>query len=62
MNNYTLILLILKMTVLYNAVNLGWTVDTINENKIILSKKLVKMTELDHDTMRLIDEMVDYKG
>lgn len=48
-NNTSLILIIVQVSILYNAILLGWKVKKINENKYELSKKLSDLNNFDYD-------------
>jgi hypothetical protein len=51
-------MLILQITAICNAIILGWTVKVAG-NKIILTKKLDKLTKLDSDIPKLIESLLD---
>lgn len=48
------ILILLKLTVLYNAHLLGWEFEVAGCKKIVLRKKIKDMTHVDHNTVRLL--------
>jgi hypothetical protein len=49
--------LIIKLYIIINATNLGWQVLIENE-QIILSKKIDQLTSLDHDTSQLVNALI----
>lgn len=52
--------IITKLYIIINAIRLGWLVE-IDNNKIILSKKLSSLTRLDKNTPKLINALMrDY--
>ena len=51
-------LIILKMTAVNNAIQLGWKVD-VEDDKIILRKKIKDMTKLDRNTFKLLKTVMD---
>ena len=53
------ILIILKLTTIFNAIILGWTVNISGEKKIILRKKIKNMTNLDKNTTKLIQLLTE---
>ena len=55
------ILLVLQLTAIYNAKQLGWNVEVATNKKIILKKKLKDMTVTDHNTTRLIEVLMNLK-
>lgn len=57
MNNQELTILILKITIMCNAMTLGWDVRHVNNKEVIITKKLNKMTDIDHDTVKLLNAM-----
>lgn len=59
MNNQDLVILILKITIMCNAMTLGWDVKYVNDREVVITKKLNKMTGLDHDTIKLLDAMTE---
>jgi hypothetical protein len=42
------IIFVLQLSIIINAINLGWTIDHINHNKIILSKKISKYNKFNN--------------
>jgi hypothetical protein len=52
-------MLILKLTAIFNALLLGWDVKCFNSNKIILKKKINDMTNLDFNTHKLIKILIN---
>ncbi len=56
--NHKMVLLIMQLTTLYNAVQLGWKVKKINKNGFTMTKKINEMTLLDHNIKQLIDLLI----
>ena len=52
------ILILLQLTAIYNATQLGWTVKIVNK-KIILRKKIKDMTYIDQNIFRLLEVLMD---
>ena len=59
MNNHQLILFMLQLSMMYNAVSLGWKIKKINSKGFILSKKIQDMTELDNNTIKLLGVLTE---
>jgi hypothetical protein len=55
------ILVILQLTAIYNATQLGWDVRVLGDNKIALKKKIKNMTHLDYNVFRLVEVLLDLK-
>lgn len=53
-----MIRILTRMFIIINAVNYGWTVETIEDDKIVLSKKISMLTSLDHNTPELLRHML----
>ena len=54
------ILMLLQITTMYNAAQLGWNVEIINGcDKIVLKKKVKDMTYIDHNTFRLLEILMN---
>lgn len=51
-------LILLQLTTIYNATQLGWNVEMINK-KIILRKKIKDMTCIDYNTFELLEVLMD---
>lgn len=51
-------ILILKIITISNAILFGWSVK-VNGHKIILTKKIAKLTELDNDIPNLIAKLLE---
>lgn len=58
---HRLIVLILQITALTNAVLLGWKVKKVEGNKFIICKKLNELTELDNNTIKFLDTIMQFK-
>lgn len=56
-----IILCILQITTIYNAMLLGWDAHfEVAEKKIILKKKIKDMNELDNNTQKFLDTIMDF--
>jgi hypothetical protein len=53
------ILNIVKLAILLNIINIGWNIKSVNENQIIITKKLNQMTETDYDIRELLNILID---
>ena len=54
------ILILLQITAIYNATQLGWNVEFVNgQKKIILRKKIKDMTYTDHNTFKLLEVLMN---
>ena len=54
------ILILLQLTTIYNAQQLGWSVEVVDgHKKIILKKKIKDMTYIDHNTFRLLEVLMN---
>lgn len=49
--------MITKLSLLLNAIKLGWTIESINSDTIIISKKNNKLTKVDKNTIKLIKKL-----
>jgi len=49
---------VLQITAICNAILLGWSVK-VDGKKIILTKKIEKLTKLDNDIQKLINTLLD---
>lgn len=56
-NMHKMYIMITKLFLLSNAIKLGWTIESINSNKIIISKKTNKLTKVDKNTIKLIKRL-----
>ena len=56
MRKYMLVLL--KITAIHNAIQLGWSVNVRND-KIILRKKIKDLTKLDKNTVKLLEAVMN---
>lgn len=57
------ILIMLQITAIYNATQLGWNVELVDGyKKIILRKKIKDMTYIDYNTFRLLEILMDLPG
>lgn len=53
-------LIVLQMTTIYNATQLGWDVELVDgSKKIILRKKLKDMNYIDYNTSRLLELLMN---
>ncbi len=52
-----IIKIITRLFILINASRLGWIVETVEGNKIVLRKEISKLTQLDNDTPKLIENL-----
>lgn len=53
--------IILQITTIHNAVRLGWTVRVADNKRIVLRKKIKKMTHLDKNTKKLVELLMDLR-
>lgn len=53
-----IILFLLQLAIIFNATNLGWHVKLLQTDKIILSKKINQLTELDIDTECFLTKII----
>jgi len=53
------VMLILKLTAIINAMSLGWNVECLESNKIILKKKIKDLTYMDYDIHKLVKILID---
>lgn len=58
---HRLIVLILQMMALTNAVLLGWRVKKIEGNRFTICKKINQLTELDNNTIKFLDTIMQFK-
>ncbi|ARF09333.1 hypothetical protein Catovirus_2_282 [Catovirus CTV1] len=58
---HCLTVLILQMMAVTNAIMLGWKVKKIEGNKFVITKKKNQLTELDNDTVRFLDTIMQFK-
>lgn len=49
----------LQITAIHNATMLGWNVELIDGQKIILRKNIKDMTCLDHNTFKLLEMIMN---
>ena len=61
MENHKLFVLMLQIIALMNAVVLGWPVKKVEGNKFIICKKINKLTELDNNTLKFLDTIMQFK-
>ncbi len=52
------LILLIKLSVIEKALNMGWTVKMVN-NKIILKKKLKNVNELENNTEKFLDYLLN---
>jgi len=50
---------IIRLYIILNASELGWNVE-IEENQIVLTKNTNLLTDLDKNTPKLINKLIDY--
>ena len=53
-----IILFTIKMIIMYNAIKLGWDIKILNYDKIVISKKITKLTELDNNTEEFLNTII----
>lgn len=55
------LLVLLQIIAIYNAIQLGWNVEFVEnqKNKIILRKKIKDMTHVDHDIFGLLEKLMN---
>lgn len=46
------------MIIMYNAIKLGWDIKILNYDKIVISKKITKLTELDNNTEEFLNTII----
>ena len=56
---HNIVLFMLQLSIMFNAMNLGWKVKLVDNNKVILSKKIKEMTELDKDTESFLSKIIE---
>jgi hypothetical protein len=56
--NKKYVIFILQLTIIMNAVNMGWSINQINDNKIILSKKISKITDMDDNLYKFMNNII----
>ena len=56
--NKKYVIFILQLTIVMNAINMGWSVNKINDNKIILSKKISKITKFDDNLYKFMKNII----
>ena len=56
--NKKYVIFILQLTIIMNAVNMGWSINQINDNKIILSKKISKITDMDDNLYKFMKNII----
>jgi len=56
--NKNYVIFILQLIIVMNAINLGWSINHINDNKIILSKKISKITNLDDNLYKFMKNII----
>jgi hypothetical protein len=56
--NKKFIIFILQLIIVMNAVNMGWSINKINDNKIILSKKISKISYLDDNLYDFMNNVI----
>ncbi len=54
--------LIIQLLVTANAINMGWTVTHTECNKIILTKKIDKLSTIDKNISILLSRLIDFSG
>ena len=52
-----IVLFITRLYIIINATKLGWDVE-VDGNKIILTKKISKLTKLDENTPKLMNKLI----
>jgi len=60
-NNSKLFVLILQIVSLTNAVMLGWRIKKVEGNKFIICKKIDQLTELDNNTSKFLDTIMQFR-
>lgn len=56
-----MIIFILQLTIIYNAINIGWKVKKIDNKEIILVKKLNEITDIDNNMNLLLKKIIEIK-
>jgi hypothetical protein len=56
--NKKYVIFILQLTIIINAINMGWSINHINNNKIILSKKISKITKFDDNLYKFMKNII----
>ena len=56
--NKKFVIFILQLIIVMNATNMGWSVNKINDNRIIFSKKISKITNLDDNLYTFMKNII----
>ena len=56
--NKKYVIFILQLTIMINAINMGWSVNKINDKKIIFTKKVSKITNLDNTLYKFMKNII----
>lgn len=51
----------MQLMAIINAIALGWEVKEIDNKKFTMTKKINNMTELDKNTIRLLDTIMQFE-
>jgi len=49
---------LLQLTIIINAIKMGWSINHVNNNKIILSKKISKITNNDDNLYKFMKNII----
>ncbi|AYV80936.1 MAG: hypothetical protein Harvfovirus10_34 [Harvfovirus sp.] len=55
------ILIILQITAISNAIQMGWRIHKSNNKRLVFRKKVKDMTRIDHDTIKLLQNLMNFR-